>query len=129
MPSGRLPGKFRQTLDQIRLQFPTRNSSLNFNMSESRTVFGVRIMSMESSSSMIRSKTPSRLPAQPGFERATSMAFLWALLALVLHVLPGVVGPVHAQGTRKDDVVFNSRGVPLAGATVRVCAQPATGQP
>ncbi|HXL23027.1 MAG TPA: hypothetical protein VOA78_11215 [Candidatus Dormibacteraeota bacterium] len=78
---------------------------------------------------MIRSKTPSRLPAQPGFERATSMAFLWALLALVLHVLPGVVGPVHAQGTRKDDVVFNSRGVPLAGATVRVCAQPATGQP
>src|SRR5207248_770709 len=25
--------------------------------------------------------------------------------------------------------VFNSRGVPLAGATVRVCAMPATGQP
>jgi hypothetical protein len=35
----------------------------------------------------------------------------------------------HAQGTRKDDIVFNSRGVPLAGATVRVCTMPATGQP
>jgi len=34
-----------------------------------------------------------------------------------------------AQGTRKDDIVFNSRGVPLAGATIRVCAMPATGQP
>jgi hypothetical protein len=57
------------------------------------------------------------------------MGFLWALLALVLHVIPGPVGPVHAQGTRKDDVVFNSRGIPLTGATVRVCAMPATGQP
>src|SRR4029077_17296956 len=31
--------------------------------------------------------------------------------------------------TRKDDIVFNSRGIPLAGATVRVCAMPASGQP
>src|SRR6266446_234176 len=37
--------------------------------------------------------------------------------------------PAHAQGTRKDDIVFNSRGIPLAGATVRVCAMPASGQP
>src|SRR5258708_36182139 len=58
-----------------------------------------------------------------------AMGFLWALLALVLHVVPGAVGPAHAQGTRKDDIVFNSRGVPLAGATVRVCAMPASGQP
>ncbi len=58
-----------------------------------------------------------------------TMGFLWALLALVLHVVPGPVGPVHAQGTRKDDIVFNSRGIPLAGATVRVCAMPASGQP
>ena len=61
--------------------------------------------------------------------RATSMGFLWALLAFALHVLPGAVGPAHAQGTRKDDIVFNSRGVPLAGATVRVCTMPASGQP
>src|SRR2546422_3722058 len=72
---------------------------------------------------MIRSKIASR------FKRATTMAFLWALLALALHVVPGAVGPVHAQGTRKDDIVFNSRGVPLAGAAVRVCAMPASGQP
>src|SRR6266404_4836119 len=58
-----------------------------------------------------------------------AMGFLWALLGLVLHVVPGVVRPEHAQGSRKDDIVFNSRGVPLAGATIRVCAMPATGQP
>jgi hypothetical protein len=58
-----------------------------------------------------------------------AMEFLWALLALLLHVLPGAVGPAHAQGSRKDDIIFNSRGIPLAGATVRVCAMPASGQP
>ncbi len=58
-----------------------------------------------------------------------AMGFLWALLALVLHVVPGAVGPACAQGSRKDDIVFNSRGIPLAGATVRVCAMPASGQP
>src|SRR5277367_4874133 len=72
---------------------------------------------------MIRSKIASR------FKRAKTMMFFWALLALMLHVVPGVVAPVHAQGTRKDDIVFNSRGIPLAGATVRVCTMPATGQP
>lgn len=72
---------------------------------------------------MIRSKIA------PRFERATTMVFFWALLALVLHVIPGAVTLVHAQGTRKDDIVFNSRGIPLAGATVRICAMPAAGQP
>src|SRR5258708_38310214 len=72
---------------------------------------------------MTRSKIASR------FKRAKTMTFLWALLALVLHVVPGAVVPAHAQGSRKDDIVFNSRGIPLAGATVRVCAMPASGQP
>src|SRR6266705_1341029 len=72
---------------------------------------------------MIRSKIASR------FKRAKTMSFLWALLALILHVVPGAVVPAHAQGSRKDDIVFNSRGIPLAGATVRVCAMPASGQP
>src|SRR5580693_10581810 len=58
-----------------------------------------------------------------------AMGFFWALLALALHVVPGVVAPGHAQGSRKDDIVFNSRGIPLAGATIRVCAMPASGQP
>jgi hypothetical protein len=58
-----------------------------------------------------------------------AMGFFWALLSLLVHVVPGVVAPVHAQGSRKDDIVFNSRGIPLAGATARVCAMPASGQP
>ena len=58
-----------------------------------------------------------------------TMGFLGALLALLLHLVPGAVDPAHGQGTRKDDIVFNSRGIPLAGATVRVCAMPASGQP
>jgi len=51
------------------------------------------------------------------------------ILALVLHLSPGMVKPAHAQGSRKDDIVFNSRGVPLAGASVHVCNMPATGMP
>jgi hypothetical protein len=57
------------------------------------------------------------------------MGILWVILALALHLWPGVIGPARGQGSRKDDVVFNTRGVPLAGATVRVCAMPASGQP
>jgi hypothetical protein len=55
--------------------------------------------------------------------------FLWTVFAVALHLFPSVVVPLCAQGTRKDDIVVNSRGVPLAGATVRVCATPASGQP
>jgi len=51
------------------------------------------------------------------------------IVAVWLQVWPGMVKPAQGQGTRKDDIVFNSRGVPLAGANVRVCAMPATGQP
>src|SRR6266852_6201684 len=58
-----------------------------------------------------------------------AMGFLWALLTLALQVWPGAVTPAQAQGSRKDDIVFNSRGIPLAGATIRVCAMPASGQP
>src|ERR1043166_6832896 len=54
---------------------------------------------------------------------------LWVLLLLALHLCPGVIAPLHAQGSRKDDIVFNSRGIPLAGATIRICAMPASGQP
>jgi len=57
------------------------------------------------------------------------MGFQWAVIALALHVWPGIVAPTNAQGSRKDDIVFNSRGIPLAGATIRVCAMPASGQP
>ena len=38
-------------------------------------------------------------------------------------------GEAFAQGSRKDDVVFNAQGRPMAGASVRVCTSSATGQP
>ena len=78
---------------------------------------------------MIPSHIALRRFAQARFARARAMTFYLGLLLLVLHVIPGGVAPGHAQGTRKDDIVFNSRGTPLAGATVRVCATPASGQP
>lgn len=64
---------------------------------------------------MIRSKTVNGI--------------FWVMLALWLQVWPGMVKPAQGQGTRKDDIVFNTRGVPLAGARVRVCAMPASGKP
>ncbi len=78
---------------------------------------------------MIRSKIALRRFAQARFERARAMTLFLGLLLLALHVIPGGVAQGRAQGTRKDDIVFNSRGVPLAGATIRVCAMPASGQP
>jgi len=51
-----------------------------------------------------------------------------AMLALVLAL--AAAGPwaaaSRAQGSRKDDIVFNTRGQPLAGALVRVCTSSAT---
>jgi|GEM_PF-772442 len=78
---------------------------------------------------MIRFHFAPRPITRPGFARILKMTFLLGLLALALHILPGPVQLLHAQGTRKDDIVFNSRGIPLAGATIRVCAMPASGQP
>src|ERR1700743_1586189 len=72
---------------------------------------------------------PSRTKGPAGFMRARMMSPLWACLALLIHLVPGGIASAHAQGSRKDDIVFNSRGVPLAGATVRVCTMPASGQP
>jgi hypothetical protein len=40
-----------------------------------------------------------------------------------------VAPPIVAQGSRKDDIVFNAQGRPMAGAMVRVCTSAATGQP
>jgi hypothetical protein len=37
--------------------------------------------------------------------------------------------PAAAQGSRKDDVIINAQGRPLAGATVRVCTAASTGEP
>ena len=47
----------------------------------------------------------------------------------VIAVIAACAGTARAQGSRKDDVVFNAQGRPLAGAGVRVCTSAATGQP
>ena len=46
---------------------------------------------------------------------------------LVLALAGVLAGPPQAgaQGSRKDDMVMNARGVPQAGAFVAICAQPA----
>lgn len=80
---------------------------------------------------MIRFQTASPLPAHHVIRRVSTMTFFSAALALLLHLLPSGVGvaPLRAQSSRKDDIVFNSRGIPLSGASVRVCSMPASGQP
>jgi hypothetical protein len=79
---------------------------------------------------------PNRCGAESAWNKGEAMirfrtmsGILWLILALALHVCPSAVTTAHGQGSRKDDIVFNTRGVPLAGATVRVCAMPASGQP
>jgi hypothetical protein len=53
------------------------------------------------------------------------------ILAAALMAVAGllVLPPAHAQGSRKDDIVFGPSGHPMAGATVRVCLPTATGTP
>ncbi len=56
----------------------------------------------------------------------------WAAGLAGLVVVVGMMacpGAARAQGSRKDDVVFNAQGRPMAGATVRVCTSAATGEP
>ncbi len=50
--------------------------------------------------------------------------FLFASLLLCL-LLVFCIGSARAQNSRKDDLVINARGVPVAGASVAVCTQPA----
>jgi hypothetical protein len=54
---------------------------------------------------------------------------LVALAVLVCCACGGYVANAFAQGSRKDDVVFNAQGRPMGGAGVRVCTAAATGQP
>ena len=51
---------------------------------------------------------------------------LTALLAIFICAAGPWAATARAQGSRKDDIVLNSRGQPLAGAQVRVCASNAT---
>jgi hypothetical protein len=59
--------------------------------------------------------------------RMVKHTLLCALGALV--VFSACATTARAQGSRKDDIVFNAQGHPMAGASVRVCTSAATGQP
>ena len=48
------------------------------------------------------------------------------LLWLAVLLMPTMC---FAQGARKDDIVLDGQGHPVAGATIRVCNEPATGTP
>ena len=61
------------------------------------------------------------------FRRACSRAAVLAGVAAIALLACGA--DARAQGSRKDDIVFNAQGRPMAGATVRVCTSAATGQP
>ena len=57
----------------------------------------------------------------------TSAAARMVMALLVAGVmLLATAGPCAAQGSRKDDIVIGARGLPLAGAQVRVCTASAT---
>ena len=56
----------------------------------------------------------------PGFGAGAAAAVL---------LLCALAQTAHAQGSRKDDIVFGPTGHPVAGATVRVCQAGATGTP
>ena len=57
------------------------------------------------------------------------MKHSFAVTIFAILALGGSTPQVNAQGSRKDDIVFNAQGRPLAGATVRICTSAATGQP
>src|ERR1700687_3920906 len=57
------------------------------------------------------------------------LLFSATLTIVAIAVFAACAGTARAQGSRKDDIVFNAQGRPMAGATVRVCTSVATGQP
>ena len=59
----------------------------------------------------------------------TRLAAVAIALIAALLLVGALTQPSYGQGSRKDDVVFNAQGRPLAGAGVRVCTAAATGQP
>ncbi|HTC64370.1 MAG TPA: hypothetical protein VK709_16135 [Candidatus Saccharimonadales bacterium] len=62
-------------------------------------------------------------------ERRISWSSLGAICCAGALICLLCAGNLFAQGSRKDDVVFNAQGRPMAGATVRICTSAATGQP
>ena len=75
----------------------------------------------------VRAKTAVRSRRSLAAARADAVT-LWCC-ATVLAGMLGSAPVARAQGSRKDDIVFNAQGRPMAGASIRVCTASATGQP
>jgi len=67
--------------------------------------------------------------AMNGLKRQLREILLVAALAGIVFAAFCAAPAAVAQGSRKDDIVLNAQGRPMAGATVRVCTSAATGQP
>jgi hypothetical protein len=61
--------------------------------------------------------------------RTARVRQLLGVALFIMAVIAACGVTARAQGSRKDDIVFNAQGRPMAGATVRVCTSAATGQP
>ncbi len=71
----------------------------------------------------------NRFTVKGFIEMTREIKYFIAILLYVILLIAAGAGTAHAQGSRKDDIVFNAQGRPMAGATVRVCTSAATGQP
>ncbi len=67
--------------------------------------------------------------AEGFIEMIREIKYFIASFSFVIMLVAAGPGTAFAQGSRKDDIVFNAQGRPMAGAAVRVCTSAATGQP
>jgi hypothetical protein len=67
--------------------------------------------------------------AEGFIEMIREIKYFIASFSFVILLIAAGAGAAFAQGSRKDDIVFNAQGRPMAGAAVRVCTSAATGQP
>lgn len=77
-------------------------------------------------SSAARTAPSTRTSGRPLPKNRLSVATAAILVALGFSALVPVA---HAQGSRKDDIVFGPSGHPVANATIQVCQAGATGTP
>ena len=72
---------------------------------------------------------PVRAVGFASARRGAALLLAAAAFATFALLLALMAPAAHAQGSRKDDIVFGPSGHPVAGATVRVCQPTATGTP
>jgi len=73
--------------------------------------------------------TLNRFIVKGFIEMIREIKYFIASFSFVILLIAAGAGTAFAQGSRKDDIVFNAQGRPMPGAAVRVCTSAATGQP